>query len=188
MGFSLARRAPSLASMSQKRPKLKAVAAAAGRDPKRSPLFHWLVKNHDALAPGLRSKRVDWNPVIASAAAEGVKTDWGTDPQAQTIRRTWRKACAHVEAERKATAAREAGTSPKPERKVYPRDMPKDWRPPEAAAAEPPKIKPGEPLAHLRALGPTPTAGPFVPEPDYTGMDNAQRNIARINWNIARNK
>jgi len=134
--------------MAQKRPRLKAVAAAAGRDPKRSPLFHWLVKNHDALAPGLRSKRVDWAPVIASAAAEGVKTDWGTEPQAQTVRRTWRKACAHVEVERKAIATREAGGSPKPERKLYPRDMPKDWRPPEAATQSQ-KTKPPEPGSAL---------------------------------------
>ena len=81
MDFSLARCGPTLGSMAQKRPRLKAVAAAAGRDPKRSPLFHWLVKNYDVLSPGLRAKRVDWGPVVASAAAARVKTDWGTEPQ-----------------------------------------------------------------------------------------------------------
>ena len=65
--------------------------------------------------------------------------------------------------------------------------MPKDWRPREVAVV-PAKIDPSEPFAHLRALGPPATTGRFVPEPDYTGMDNAQRNVARMNWSIARNK
>lgn len=205
MGFPLARGTATVASMAQKRPRLKAVAAAAGRDPKRSPLFHWLVKNHDALAPGLRSKRVDWAPVIASAAAEGVKTDWGTEPQAQTVRRTWRKACAYVEAERKAIAARETGASPKAERKLYPRDMPKDWRPPEAAASHKPQGVPSQELAVVGSThapdsggfrptldpdgtfgGRPVTRGPLLPEPDYTGMTRSERIIARNEWRIKR--
>ena len=172
--------------MSTNSPRLKTAVAAAARDPQRSTLFHWMVKNHKTLEPGLRAKRVNWAPLIEAAHRAGLKNDAGGTLVEQVVRRTWRKARAHVEAERKATTAREAGASPKPERKIYPRDMPKDWKPREAAVS-PPIVNPSEPFAHLRALGPTPTTGPFVPEPDYTGMDNVERNIARVKWSIARN-
>ena len=94
-----------------------------------------MVKNHSKLEPGLRGKRVNWTPLLEAAQRAGIKNDAGGRLVEQVVRRTWRKACAHVEAERTTIEAREAGESPKPERKLYPRDMPKDWGPPEAAAS-----------------------------------------------------
>lgn len=144
-----------------------------------------MVKNHKRLEPGLRGKRVNWTPLIEAAHRAGIKNEAGKMLDERTVRRTWRNACADVEAERKETAGRETGSSPKPARKLYPRDMPKDWRPREVAVV-PATVNPGEPFANLRARGPTPTTGPWVPEPDYTGMDNVERNIARVKWTIAR--
>ena len=115
--------------MRQTQPRLTTVAIEAGKDPKRSPLFHWLMKNHKRLAPGLSKARVDWSPVIASAISAGVKNDWGGDPIEQNVRRTWRNVCQQIEADKAKVAAELTARAEKPPRKLQPRDLPKDWRP-----------------------------------------------------------
>lgn len=183
--------------MSGKHPRIKIVAQHAGRDPWRSPLFHWLRRNHARLAPSLSARRIDWEPVIGAASKAGVKDDKGGQPTRHTVWRTWRKVCLVVEAE---TAA-EATKSP---RKLQPRDLPADWRPtpiavpalasavivPVPAAGQPPTTL--APLTHpdqvrvvgMASFGPI-TSGPLTPEPDYTGMGVAERKIARAKWHLA---
>ena len=166
-----ARLTPTLCCMRQIVPRLSRVALEAGKDPKRSPLFHWLLKHHARLAPGLSRKRVDWHPVITAAATAGATDNTGAEPTVHTVRRTWRAVCQIVKVEDVALAV-------KPPRKLQPRDMPKDWRP---VSISPPMPRPQQSLREL--LGPV-TSGPDLPEPDYTGMDDFERKIARMDWSI----
>lgn len=68
--------------------KVKALGLQASRDPKRSPLFHWLREKHDTLAPLLAGRRVDWEPVIAAMRKAGITDYGGGVPTEHTLRRT----------------------------------------------------------------------------------------------------
>ena len=171
------------------------MALRAGRDPWRSPLFHWLKKHHARLEPALSARRVDWKPVILAAAKAGATDDKGGQPSRHTVWRTWRNVCQAV------TAERAAPEPPKPPRKLQPRDLPADWRPTPILAPAPALATPAlagqpstllPPLTHpdqTRVIGQASfgviTSGPLTPEPDYTGMGIAERKIARAKWHIA---
>lgn len=167
---------------------MAAVARQAKQDPQRSPLFHWLAKHHSRLVLELTGKRVNWAPLIAAAVRGGIKDGLGRDPTERTVRRTWRDVCA-VEAAHTETSA----TKPSP--KPQPRDVPADWRPTALATAAPKAAsEPARALAavshpdQVRVVGQASfgviTSGPLTPEPDYTGMDVAERKIARAKWTI----
>ena len=177
--------------MTQHAPRIAAVARQAKLDPQRSPLFHWLAKHHDRLVRELTGKRINWAPLIAAAIRAGIKDGLGRDPIERTVRRTWKDVRAVHEAR--------ASLPPKPPRKLQPRDLPADWKPtpiPAPALAAPvPAGQPSTalpPLTHpsqTRVVGQSSfgvvTSGPLTPEPDYTGMDVAERKIARAKWHIA---
>lgn len=192
--------------MTKGHPRIKAVALRAGRDPWRSPLFHWLKKHHARLEPALSARRIDWEPLLLAATKAGVTDDKGGDPSRHTVWRTWRKVCRVVATERAAAG------SAKPSRKLQPRDLPADWRPtplplPAPASvsqlAAPPTVagQPSTALVPSRELPPLThpdqtrvigqslfgviTSGPLTPEPDYTGMGIAERKVARSKWHIA---
>jgi hypothetical protein len=162
--------------MRQRSPRLKAAATESAKDPRRSPLFHWLKKNHNRF-PQATSGRRDWIPLLQKAVAAGVTDDAGQPPSIRVMRDTWRKVCETVAAEQAARAATEAAP---PKRKLQPRDLPKDWKP--HLSADPVPDKPG---SALHAMGPI-NSGPLLQEPDYTGMDPVERKIARMKWSIRR--
>lgn len=112
--------------MSNKPPRFKVAADRAAEDPRRSPLFRWLKKNHKLIPPATAVRR-DWGPLRDKAAASGITDDSGNPPSLRIMRDTWRKVCAVVAAE--AQAGRAVTTA---SRKLYPRDMPVDWRPRES--------------------------------------------------------
>ena len=182
--------------MSKAAPRIKAMALRASRDPKRSPLHHWMKDKYDTLAPLLAGRRVDWEPVSASVQKAGITDYSGGTPTEHTLRRTWRTV-------RKIIAAERAAPVTKPPRKLQPRDMPADWRPTPVAASPPalagpppqaslPSSSALPPLTHpsqVRVVGQASfgviTSGPLTPEPDYTGMGIAERKIARAKWHLA---
>lgn len=193
----------SFLSMTDRNPRLRNAAIQSSKDPRRSPLFHWLRKHYRLLEDTQTNGCREWAPLLAKALAAGVTDDKGTTPTERVMRDTWRKVRKHVQSE-------QAAQSAKPPRKLQPRDMPADWRPtPLAAASLPgttPPSRPGSPplaasepgralvpLSHpdqVRVVGQASfgviTSGPLTPEPDYTGMGVAERKIARINWTIAK--
>ena len=186
--------------MTRHAPRMIEVARQARQDPQRSPLFHWLTKHHARLASELTGKRINWAPVIAAAVRAGVKDGLGHDPIKRTVRRTWNDVCA-------AKAASDAAQAAKPPRKLQPRDLPVDWRPtpigapsqapasvvaPVAASQPGTALVPSSYCTPPRVVGQASfgkiTSGPLTPEPDYTGMDDVERKIARAAWSIALRK
>lgn len=125
--------------MSISEPRVKAIALQASKDPRRSPLFHWLRKNYKTLAPLLIGRRVNWAPVIALVETAGVTDYAGGVPTEHTLRRTWRTVRQVLEAEQAAQGAN-------PPRKPQPRDLPATWRPTALAisSASPPVSPEGE--------------------------------------------
>lgn len=190
-------------AMTDAKPRLTRVARAAGDSPMRSPLFHWLVRNHDRLAPGLSGARTNWIPVVAAAEKAGVTDQRGQPVTVRTLRDTWRKASKHVEEARSSALARKEPSHGA--RRSFPRDLPASARPREASAshkshAPPSSKREGAPLTETPVgggfrltldadgtLGGRPvTHGPLLPEPDYTGMTRSERIIARNGWRIKR--
>jgi hypothetical protein len=121
------------------------------------------------------------------------------------MRRTWRNVCAVVAAEDAARNQDRPGRGPAAPKRHFPRDIPADARPREAAASHKPQ---GVPSKEHAGAGPTDasgaggfrltldpdgtlggrpvTHGPLLPEPDYTGMTRSERIIARNEWRIKR--
>lgn len=123
--------------MNVRQPRLRRLVASAARDPLRSPLFHWLYANHLRLAATLAGRRIDWQPLIATAAKAGATDASGGQPSEHTMRRTWRNVCALVAAREAARAADEAGGRPTAMRKHNPRDLPASAKPREVAPSPP---------------------------------------------------
>ena len=184
--------------MSTVEPRTKVLGLQASRDPRRSSLFHWLMKKHDALAPMLAGRCVDWKPVIIAAAQAGVTDHAGGLPTEHTVRRTWRNV-------RKVAEAAQAVRAARPPRKAQPRDLPADWRPTPVGTTSERPVATGLPALSGKAGTPVPatasrptrvrvvgqdsfgviTRGPLTPEPDYTGMSDVQRKIAEATWQMA---
>lgn len=119
--------------MSKNPPRLRRAALQSSKDPRRSPLFHWLSQHHRQLLGTQAGRCRDWAPLLAKAIEAGVTDDRGAAPTERLMRDTWRK----VRKDMEVKAGAQAG-SPKPPRKLQPRDMPADWRPtPLPAAAAP---------------------------------------------------
>ena len=114
--------------MRERKPKLKSVVKELARDPKRSPLFHWLAENYAELEPATAGPRSDWRPLRAKAIQHGITDDAGNSPSERTMRDTFRKV-------RREVAKRQAELRHKAERATPPSRMPASWRP---APIEPP--------------------------------------------------
>jgi len=147
------------ARMNHGRNITRAILKTIARGEDRSPLFWWMVENHDRIAASSRG-RISWKGVCSEAAARGLTDANGNPPSMRTARETWRKARSLVaaEREREATTPRRVGATP-------PSRLPKDWKPeafrlqastqaPPAARSSPPAFGPGLPVA-----GPMETSG-----------------------------
>lgn len=111
--------------MHTKSPKLKSVVKKLGRDPWRSPLFHWLSENFAALEPATGGPRSDWEALRSKAILHGITDDAGNQPSVRTVRDTFRKVRDEM-ARRGAESAGKAKPSPHPSR------LPATWCPQEA--------------------------------------------------------
>lgn len=136
--------------MSTSKRKLKSVARCVARDPRRSPLFHWLLENFDVLEPGVAGPRSDWAPLRALAIADGITDDDGNEPTGRTVRRTMGKV-------RREVAARGAAKGRPAPPEVPPSRLPASVRPP----VEPPRAP-----ATPRPVPPRHTASPPAAKED----------------------
>jgi hypothetical protein len=68
---------------------IDALRAQGGR--RRSPLFRWMRKHHDALATAFAELPPAWQPLSEELAAIGLKDARGHRPTAATARATWRR-------------------------------------------------------------------------------------------------
>lgn len=134
--------------MTTRKRDTRAILRIVARSERRSPLFHWMVENHDDLIEASRPDGIQWASFCEEAAKRGLTDTRGLPPSMSNARKTWAQARRAVREARAELAAR----PPKP---VYPSRMAK-WTPPailEAIAAGNPAVRGGEPVAHPGANG-----------------------------------
>jgi hypothetical protein len=105
---------------------------------RRSPLFQWMYRNHDALLEMFSEVRPNWRQVAAVLTSRGFTAADGQPLQPESVRKLWHKV-------RRRHGKAQAGTKPKPV--VKPASGPVVTA--EQAAAEP--INADEVLARFRA-------------------------------------
>ena len=91
--------------MAKTKSSLRQVLRDLTRDPKRSPLFHWLYERHDVLAGPTEGRRLAWEPLRERVTTLGLTDHQGNLPSDRTLRDTWRKV-REVKAREQAVAAR----------------------------------------------------------------------------------
>lgn len=142
-----------VSAMPDEIPKLNSVIKGLARDPKRSPLFHWLMENHAKLEPATRGPRVNWAPLREKAIAHGITDADGNHPSEEILRRTFRKVEAEI-AQRRAVRTREAASSINPSR-LSPAWRPQPGRPgPPSPVIEPRHTPPSVPIEALPVVKP----------------------------------
>ena len=118
--------------MIDKVPRLRRAVLQSSKDPRRSPLFHWLQKHQRQLLATQTGGCRHWAPLLAKAIEAGVTDDRGAQPTERVMRDTWRKVRAEV-----LTQSDTQDGSLKEPRKRQPRDLPMDWRPTPLATGAP---------------------------------------------------
>jgi hypothetical protein len=108
--------------MTERRRDTKAILNTVTRSERRSPLFRWMVKNHDKLIEASRRERFHWTSFCAEAAKRGLTDTQGQPPSAENARKTWARA-------RKAVQEGIVLAAAKPPRPTPPSRFPKDWSP-----------------------------------------------------------
>ena len=121
--------------MNQGRNANKAILKTIARGEDRSPLFWWMVENHDRISAAA-GRRIHWKGVCAEAAAHGLTDAEGKSPSEATARQTWRRARQAVAEGRQRESAAPSRVGAKP-----PSRLSKEWRPQELTpAAHPPAV------------------------------------------------
>ena len=110
--------------MTDKAPRLRRAVLQSSKDPRRSPLFHWLRNHQRQLLATQTGGCRHWAPLLAKAIEAGVTDDRGAQPTERVMRDTWRKVRAEV-----LTQPDTQDGSLKKSRKRQPRDLPIGWRP-----------------------------------------------------------
>ncbi len=126
-----AKRGAKLVSMNITRRSRKAILNAVSRGADRSPLFWWMVVEHDAILASARS-RIHWKTFCDAAAKHGLTDTKGRPPTERNARETWRQA-------RIAVARERAGAAKLPKRSKPLSRISPDWRP----EVVPPAVQPG---------------------------------------------
>lgn len=94
---------------------LAAVAQATGRGRgRRSPLYLWLKKHHDALAEGFKDTPPAWAELAAYLGGEGVLDIDGKPPTARGTRGAWYRVRRDLEAQAKRKATKPPSPTPAP--------------------------------------------------------------------------
>ncbi len=110
--------------MGKKRAGLGSVLNSIAEGPLRSPLFHWLYKNHDDIARASASRYISWADLCEKFEALGLTGCKGRPLTHENARKTWQQVRKEV---RKQRALRATGMLPlaAPRQKK----LPADWRP-----------------------------------------------------------
>jgi hypothetical protein len=140
--------------MSRYDKRLRGVVGEIAKTSDRSPLFWWLVENHDEIASAARGRRLRWDALCTRFAEAGLTDCNGKAPSPATARRTWHKARYMVAEER----ARQEAEAAKPKRVGArpPSRMPRDCRPEEVIVTAPPAASTPQTAARVAvAEGPT---------------------------------
>jgi hypothetical protein len=128
----------------------KAILRTLARSKERSPLFWWMVDDHDSIL-ALSGKRIHWPTVCAEATRRGKTDTEGNAPSLANAKKTWQRARKYVAETRAANAA-------KPPPAVYPSRISKNWRP---SNAPPPETQSG-PQSSVRGT-PAPPQNNLMP-------------------------
>ena len=110
----------------------KAILAIIKRGELRSPLFWWMVENHDAMLASADGQHIHWATFCGEAARRGLTDTKGRPPTERNARETWRQARLSVTDARRRQAETSATNSARPGAK-YPSRISPDWRPQLAA-------------------------------------------------------
>ncbi len=113
--------------MKTKRAGVRAILRQVEHSLDRSPLFYWLVENHDALVGQAKGRRLRWVDLCPTFAALGLTNQRGGPATAETARMTWYRARKEV-ARQRAHAAAKAATGLAP-RSLMPSARPATWQP-----------------------------------------------------------
>lgn len=158
----------------------RAILKIIERSGERSPLFHWMVENHDEIVAAAKGGRIRWAPFCAKAVALGLVDTRGQAPTERNARETWAQARRAVREARTELAAR----PPKP---IYPSRM-ASWTPPaivEAMAAGNPAVQAGAPASGSNPPSPNRVSGralqvvPPKPSPSEEATDRPLSRYAR---------
>jgi hypothetical protein len=126
--------------MSDQKDTLEKLQKALSRPGRRSPLFWWLLEQHDWILENSNACGVPWNTIAALVAELGLTSLTGKPAGRETLRTTWkrvRREKARIEAARFANeAARSAKAAANPRRNM-PSQFPKgSYGPPLAVVPE----------------------------------------------------
>lgn len=164
-----AKRRSSLSPMQTKRQITRAILKTIARGDDRSPLFWWMVENHDAIA-GASGARIKWKGLAEEAAARGLTDTRGMAVTDRNARETWRQARAAV-----ASGKVKIETEPKKQTSRYPSRMPATWRPQQAV------LQPStDHVSTLPAVIPAPAPPPTGVEDETTMEARAKAETQRI--------
>lgn len=150
--------------MARQRKGLRAVLREITHGAERSPLFWWMVENHDHLSSAAVGRRIRWEALCARVRALGLTDATGKPASPATARQTWLRARRAVA---KAGARMAAEPPPRPGAK-YPSRISQDWRPTEAV-----------PFPPVRPPWPAPAAA-TTPAPAPGGGDGETRTRGQI--------
>ena len=110
--------------MGKKQAGLGMVLKAIAEGPLRSPLFHWLYKNHDEIARASAGRVISWAELCEKFEALGLTGCKGRPLTEENARKTWQQVRKEV---RKQRAFRATGIVPATA--LRKKKLPADWRP-----------------------------------------------------------
>jgi hypothetical protein len=109
--------------MPRQRRITKAILDTIAHGEDRSPLFWWMVENHDEIIASARGRRMQWRTFCAEISRHGLTDTRGGPPTERGAREVWMQARRAV-----AQARQREQHSPSPQRK-FPSRISPDWRP-----------------------------------------------------------
>ena len=164
--------------MGKKQAGLGMVLKAIAEGPLRSPLFHWLYKNHDEIARASAGRAISWVELCEKFKALGLTGCKGRPLTEENARKTWQQVHKEV---RKQRAFRATGIVPATA--LRKKKLPADWCPSGFAQSNAPFPKgdehQGSPPAALPAVPhqwpATPTTTPETPKETRRPGSNLDR-------------
>lgn len=139
--------------------KTERILALIARPAKHSPLFWWMLENHDRIAEASIGTRMDWPALCAEFAGMGMTDTAGRPVTEANARKTWLRVRREKQRRDDIARAREAARESAAEaRRSYPSRLPSNWRPEStiAGAARPISVGSGRaivPAATGRSSG-----------------------------------
>ena len=157
--------------MKTKRSGTKAVLRKLDQSADHSPLFHFMVEQHDSMVARANGGRMRWTDLCVTFVQLGLTTREGEPPDERNSRQTWYRVRKHV-AQKRAEAARQAARAPAA-RTLLPSASPRERVPIEYPRPQPLPPKPAAP------------SGPVPPTDGTPGQSRADATIARMKRHFA---